>query len=90
MLVVVVVVELIGLVVELMGLVVELMGLVVELMGLVVELSPTMKGLVISLLKKLVVEILGNKIIKIAIETKNGIVFSKNRGKDICNIYSGT
>lgn len=84
------VVELIGLVVELMGLVVELMGLVVELMGLVVELSPTMKGLVISLLKKLVVEILGNKIIKIAIETKNGIVFSKNRGKDICNIYSGT
>ena len=90
MLVVVVVVELIGLVVELMGLVVELMGLVVELMGLVVGLSPTMEGLVISLLKKLVVEILGNKIIKIAIETKNGIVFSKNRGKDICNIYSGT
>ena len=74
-------------VVELIGLVVEFMGLVVELMGLVVELSSTMEGLVISLLKKLVVEILGNKIIKIAIETKNGIVFSKNRGKDICRKY---
>ena len=84
------VVELIGLVVEFMGLVVELMGLVVKLLELVVELSPTMEGLVISLLKKLVVEILGNKIIKIAIETKNGIVFSKNRGKYISNIYSGT